>query len=726
MLRVDTSIERKLPLLVSGLLLTVVVALAVAAYNEVLREVRVAAAERLQRTGRELGAQFDRQARQRDSAMSALAADRNLQAFLASGGQRARVEAHAAARRLATAPRGVAVELWGASGNRLLRIGDSTLPVATPAAATDSVAVSPLRAVDSLLDYDVRVAVALDGRLVGQVVQLRRNTPSVQSRQTLGALIGQDAGFLYGNAAGAPWTDFAQVIPSPPDIARQPGALREYERDGASRLGRATPIAGTPWLFLIDFPRSQVYAPAREYLNRMAVIAVLIVAVGTFGAWAVSRRITQPLRGLTAAAEAIAAGDLSKHVAVPGRDELGRLATAFNTMADHVAVSHDRLESQVKERTRELRATEERFRAVSETANDAIVSADHHGQITYFNPAAERIFGYAAGDVLGQPLTLLMPERLRDAHLAGLKRYLVTSEPRVVGKTVELAGRRNDGTEFPVELSLATWRTEGAPSFTGILRDITDRKKADELRAAHANALDRFNVELRAVNQELESFSYSVSHDLRAPLRAIDGFSRMLLEDHGGELAGDAQRLLGIIRANTKRMGALIDDLLAFSQLGRKELNVRSVNMTALFRDVADEVRRDAQDRPLDIVVDPLPVALGDPALIRQVVANLLHNAVKFTRGRSPARIVVGAQPNGTEHVYHVRDNGVGFDMQYVNKLFGVFQRLHRVEEFEGTGVGLAIVQRIVHRHGGRVWAEASPEQGAKFYFTLPAEAQPQ
>jgi PAS domain S-box-containing protein len=710
MLRIEASIERKLPLLVSGLLLAVVIALAVAAYNEVLREIRGSAADRLESAIREMAVMLDRQARTRDSAMSALAANPNIQAFLASGGRRARSEAESAAKRVVTAPQGVATELWSASGSRLFRVGDSTLPAIAAATIPETVAVSPLRAIDSLLDVDVRMGVFQNGRPLGQIVQLRRIPPSEQTRRTLRALIGQDAGFLYGNMAGAPWTDYGQLIAPPPEEARLPGALREYERDGERRLGRAASVPGTPWMFIIEFPRSKVYAPARQYLARMGVIALLIVAAGTFGAWAVSRRITQPLRELTAAAEAIAAGDLSKHVAISGRDELGRLAMAFNTMADHVG--------------QRLEASSERFGAVSETANDAIVSADHLGNITYFNPAAERIFGYAAGEVVGKPLTILMPERLRAAHLAGMKRYLATREPRVVGTTVELVGRRNNGTEFPIELSLATWRVGETPSFTGIMRDITDRKRADELRTAHANALDRFNVELRAVNQELESFSYSVSHDLRAPLRAIDGFSRMLLEDHGKELAGEAHRLLGVIRANTKRMGALIDDLLAFSRLGRKELRVQAVDMTALFSEVADEVRREARDRPLEIVVEGLPLAVGDRALLRQVVANLLQNAAKFTRGRSPARILVGAQPDGTEHVYHVSDNGVGFDMQYANKLFGVFHRLHRADEFEGTGVGLAIVQRIVHRHGGRVWAEATPEQGAKFFFTLPAEAQ--
>jgi len=224
---------------------------------------------------------------------------------------------------------------------------------------------------------------------------------------------------------------------------------------------------------------------------------------------------------------------------------------------------------------------------------------------------------------------------------------------------------------------------------------------------------------LRETNAELEAFSYSVSHDLRAPLRAIHGFARILLEDHGTQLEPEAKRVLGVIDENTKRMGQLIDDLLSFSRLGRKELESTRVDMRELVRTVADEVRRTAGERPLEIKIGPLPPARGDRDMLRQAVANLLDNAAKFTRRRAPGQIEVGHRADGAETVYYVKDNGAGFDPRYASKLFGVFQRLHRAEEFEGTGVGLAIVQRIVLRHGGRVWAEGRLDGGATFFFTL-------
>jgi len=229
---------------------------------------------------------------------------------------------------------------------------------------------------------------------------------------------------------------------------------------------------------------------------------------------------------------------------------------------------------------------------------------------------------------------------------------------------------------------------------------------------------------LEGTNAELESFSYSVSHDLRAPLRAIHGFARILLEDHHAQLDPEAQRLLGVIDQNTRRMGQLIDDLLAFSRLGRTDLATGPVDMKELTQLVADEVQRTEAGRngSLEIRIDPLPAARGDRGLLRQVMSNLLLNAAKFTRDRPSAKIEVGSQADGGQTVYYVKDNGAGFDARYADKLFGVFQRLHSTEQFDGTGVGLAIVKRIVQRHGGRVWAEGAVNQGATFYFTLPGE----
>ena len=252
-----------------------------------------------------------------------------------------------------------------------------------------------------------------------------------------------------------------------------------------------------------------------------------------------------------------------------------------------------------------------------------------------------------------------------------------------------------------------------------ILRFITDRRQAEnEIRNLNKNLAER-SLEVEAANKELEAFSYSVSHDLRAPLRAVDGFSRILLEEHTSQLSEEGQSFLRRVRENAVNMGQLIDDLLTFSRLSRQPLKKQNVVTADLARQVLDELKQEQNGRRVDASVADLPQCNGDPKLLKQVFVNLLSNAFKYTRKREVARIEVGSEKINGETVYFVKDNGAGFNMKYAAKLFGVFQRLHRSEEYEGTGVGLAIAQRVVHRHGGRIWAEAAIDKGASFYFTL-------
>ncbi len=278
----------------------------------------------------------------------------------------------------------------------------------------------------------------------------------------------------------------------------------------------------------------------------------------------------------------------------------------------------------------------------------------------------------------------------------------------------------NAGTTFLVTLAPILDEKGKLVGGVHIAKNITERKKREAEVQILNRELEQRLLELSTASKELEAFSYSVSHDLRAPLRAIDGFSQILLEDHREDLNKEGRRVLNVVRDNTRRMGDLIDDLLSFSRLGRKRMKKKSIDMYELTKNIVKELRNNSPEPKIKIKVNILPSAYADQALIRQVLINLLSNAIKFNGNEKSSLIEVGAKEKEDENIYYVKDNGVGFDMEYSDKLFGVFQRLHSQEEFKGTGVGLALVQRIIHRHQGRVWAEGKVNKGATFYFTIP------
>jgi PAS domain S-box-containing protein len=416
-------------------------------------------------------------------------------------------------------------------------------------------------------------------------------------------------------------------------------------------------------------------------------------------------------------------------------DEVGILVTAFNGMlgeigkqTDTLEASNQQLQREFAERQRAEQAkvhTERRLRTLVSVLTQVVWVADRHG---CFVDERESWQSYT-----GQT-----PEQYKGLGW----RNAFDDDSRAA---LDIAWARARASPAPFELELRLWHAatgkhrfvglralplieaDGSPEeWIGAIQDVDDRRGLEQnLRTLNAELEQRVasrTSQLEEANKELESFSYSVSHDLRAPIRAIGGFCTLLGRDHGPALDAEAQRKVGIIKGEAERMGALIDDLLAFSRLGRKGIQPTELDMAALATTVYERLTRDPSSRRAELHVGHLPKAFGDRSLFEQVWVNLLSNALKFSSKKDSPTIEVGAISVETEHVYFVRDNGAGFDPKHQGNLFGVFQRLHHGDEFPGTGVGLALVHRIVTRHGGRIWADAKVGEGATFHFTVPKE----
>ena len=367
-----------------------------------------------------------------------------------------------------------------------------------------------------------------------------------------------------------------------------------------------------------------------------------------------------------------------------------------------------------------VRSSETQLRELLEAAPDAVVISNSEGRIVLVNAQAEAMLGYRRDELIGQPVEVLLPERFRQRHVGHRANYRNEPRPRAMGEGLELSARRKDGSEFPVSISLSPVNSDSGMMVFSDIRDVTEQREAEQRIRTLNQALETQNRELQTVNAELEAFSYSVSHDLRAPLRAIDGFSQALLEDYRDRLDDAGTDYLGRVRAGAQRMGRLIDDLLALSRVARATFHRQEVDLSAVAHEVVQELRAAEPQRQVAVDIEPGLRARADPELVRVLLVNLLGNAWKFT-GQTPApQIVIGRTIHDGHDAFFVRDNGAGFDMTYADRLFGAFQRLHDATEFPGTGIGLATVLRIVHRHGGRIWAEGRVGEGAAFYFTLP------
>ena len=357
--------------------------------------------------------------------------------------------------------------------------------------------------------------------------------------------------------------------------------------------------------------------------------------------------------------------------------------------------------------------------AIVDSVPTALVMVDADGVMALVNLEAERLFGHSRDELVGKSVEILVPSRFRSSHPRLRAGFFGDPRARAMGAGRDLHGLRKDGTEFPVEIGLNPISTENGLFVVSTIVDMTERRRQTEALRKSNETLQRNYLELTALNRELEAFSYSVSHDLRGPLRSMDGFSLALLEDYGDKLDDEGRDFLNRIRASSQRMGHLIDDLLRLSGVTRTELKLQPMNLSEIAHDIARSLDLQKNGHAVRWLIEDNVTMCADVNLMRIAMQNLLDNAWKFTGKTPEATIRVGMQKRDGLEVFFVADNGAGFDMAYADRLFGAFQRLHHMDDFPGTGIGLAIVQRIVGRHNGTLWAEAREGKGATFFFTL-------
>jgi PAS domain S-box-containing protein len=520
------------------------------------------------------------------------------------------------------------------------------------------------------------------------------------------------------------------------------GSLKALDYRGVEVLAAHRGIILTPdirWGVVAKMDLEEALAPLRHMvLMELFLWAVMLSLVLWLTSYTAGR-LSAPIRSLTDTARNVQQGNLTVRSPVRGDDEVGMLATVFNNMVERLQQSREHLEDLVSTRTAQLRAlnrgleaeveerrkavealreSEERYRSLFNNNHAVMMILDPEtGTIVDANPAAAAYYGYPLTTLQHMPVSrinTLSPAQIRDemAKAATEQRHQFLFSHRLASGEVR-----------PVEVYSGPVVIDGKTFLYSIVHDVTERVRAEEKikelnEVLEARVASR-TAELQATVQELESFSSSVSHDLRAPARNLNGVSAILLEDYGGRLDDQGRRLLERIVRSSARMGQLIDDLLNLSRVSRHRMEMGVMDLSQRARDCLAELQAAEPERRVELQVADGLMVRGDVRLLGIALDNLLANAWKYTSRTEGARIELGTMQQEGETVYYVRDNGAGFDMSYANKLFAPFQRLHAEEEFEGTGIGLATVQRILTRHNGHIWGEGVPGAGATFYFTL-------
>jgi len=443
-----------------------------------------------------------------------------------------------------------------------------------------------------------------------------------------------------------------------------------------------------------------------------SLVTMLLILVSVWLSYVVVHRITRQTNDLTATMQAFSQGDLERRFEARMRDEIGQLGMAFNSMA-----------VKIKESTVREREAAEQIRMLVNTIVDGIIVIDSRGRIQTFNPAAVTLFGYTQDEVEGKNIKMLMPEPYSQEHDGYLHNYLTTGDKKIIGIGREVTGKRKDDSTFPMDLAVSEMEVNGERMFTGMVRDITERKQAEE-------QLHQALEELERSNQELQQFAYVASHDLQEPLRMVVSFLGLIESEYADKLDDNGKEYIQFAVDGGKRMKALIQGLLEYSRVqSQGKAFAMSDTQTAL-ADALANLKFAIEDSGAEIINEPLPVVYADPGQLIRLFQNLIGNAIKFRGNQSP-RIHISCQPAAqadklpegvaaNDWLFIVQDNGIGFESGEGERIFKMFQRLNAQSAYPGTGIGLSVCQRIVQRHGGNIWATSELGRGSRFYFTLP------
>lgn len=484
-------------------------------------------------------------------------------------------------------------------------------------------------------------------------------------------------------------------------------------------------IATYRWLpdhqlcLVVKLHQAEALAPIQTLGLTITLISGLAILIATALAVALARTITRPVLALQQGVMQFTQGERNLRLPETSRDELGLLAYEFNQMAVALEEQENQLrlyttglETRVEERALALAASEKRFRLVIESMPNAIVVVDETGKITLVNAQTETLFGYNRGELIGQRVEILIPERIHPHHSGYRASFMANPETRPMGQGRDLYGLRKDGHEVPVEIGLSPMENEEGLFILSVITDITKRKQIEEQVKQQADELARSNA-------DLEQFAYVASHDLQEPLRMVSSYLQLLQRRYKNQLGDDAHEFITFAVDGATRMKALINDLLAYSRVESRGKTYKSVACEEILERVLLNLNLAIDESGAIITHDPLPEIKADETQLHQLFQNLISNALKFRR-EAPPRICINVKRAETQWVFSFQDNGIGFEQQFADRIFVIFQRLHSREEYAGTGIGLAICKKIVERHGGRMWVESEPGQGSTFYFTLP------